>query len=79
MSSVKEWWPSYDWPNEEILGYPENPDQDSFGYILRVDGIIDVYCWRANTQWYETRNGKWVGPDALIEDGDLYIGKLELR
>jgi hypothetical protein len=79
MSSVKEWWPSYDWPNEEILGYPENPDQDSFGYILRVDGIIDVYCWRANTQWYETRKGRWVDPDALIEDGDLYIGKLELR
>jgi hypothetical protein len=74
---TKEWWPSYDWPNEEILGYPENPTQDSFGYVLRVDGVIDVYAWRANTQWYENRKGIWVDPMSLIEDGDLYIGQLK--
>lgn len=77
--SIKEWWPSLDWPNEEILGYPLNPHQDSFGHVLRVDGRIDVYCWRANNQWFETQRGIWVIPIDLIEDGDSYLGKLSFE
>ena len=64
------------WPDPARPGVPMNPEQDSEGYVWRVDGRIDVYKWVADNQWYEDQKGFWVTPDQLIADGDTYFGRI---
>jgi hypothetical protein len=58
-------------------GEPLNPEQDSDGHVLCVDGDIAVYKWVAEAQRYEWQRGSrtfWFTPDDLI--GDQYLGRI---
>jgi hypothetical protein len=62
------------WPGKP--GVPLNPEQDSEGYVWRVDGVMDIHKWAAKKQRYEDQRGFWVTPDQLIADGDEYFGRI---
>ncbi len=62
------------WPGKP--GVPLNPEQDSEGYVWRVDGVMDIHKWVAKNQWYENQRGFWVTPDQLMADGDTYLGRI---
>lgn len=57
-------------------GMPENPERDSKGHVLRVDGRIDVYRWDAKDQWFKDGKDRWVSPLDLVKDGDEYLGHI---
>lgn len=63
------------WPDPDRPGVPLNPEQDSEGHVVRVDGCIDVYRWSGANQWFEDRKGRWVAPDQF-EDSDEWLGQI---
>ncbi len=57
-------------------GVPANPERDSSGHVLRVDGRIDIFRWNATNQWFEDNKGRWVAIADCLKDGDEYLGLL---
>lgn len=55
---------------------PTPPERDSEGHVWRMDGVIDVYRWDAERQWYEDAKGRWFTPGDAIRDGDTYYGQI---
>jgi hypothetical protein len=66
------------WPDPSRPGYPLNPEQDSAGHVIQLDGdaMPDIYRWDAAHQWFEDRGGRWVAPYDLVKDGDQYHGQI---